>query len=74
MRTRTIPFADGRANTPMKTAQLLYVTTDELGCRTVSVVTVFQPLDEPASAPTRLFAYQTSYDALGAQCDPSYTL
>ena len=24
--------------------------------------------------PTRLFSYQTSYDALGAQCDPSYTL
>ena len=74
LRTRTIAFAVGRTNTPMKTAQLLYVTTDELGCRTVSVVTVFQPLDEPASTPTRLFSYQTSYDALGAQCDPSYTL
>jgi len=74
LRTRTIAFAEGRANTRMKTAQLLYVTTDELGCRTVSVVTVFQPLGEPASAPKRLFSYQTSYDALGAQCDPSYTL
>jgi hypothetical protein len=58
----------------MRTTQLLYVSTDELGCRTVSVVTVFQPLREPASSPTRLFSYQTSYDALGAQCDPSYTL
>ncbi len=74
MRTRTIAFAEGRANTPMKTTQVLYVTTDELGCRTISVVTVFQPLDESASTPIRLFSYQTSYDALGAQCDPSYTL
>ena len=74
LRTRTIAFAEGRANTSMKTTQLLYVTTDELDCRTVSVVTVFQPLDESTSTPTRLFSYQTSYDALGAQCDPSYTL
>jgi hypothetical protein len=74
LRTRAIAFAGGSANTPVKTAQLLYVTTDELRCRTVSVVSVFQPLDESASAPTRLFSYQTSYDALGAQCDPSYTL
>lgn len=74
LRTRTIAFADGGSNTPMNTTQLLYVTTDELGCRTVSVVTVFQPLDGSASTPTRLFSYQTSYDALGAQCDPSYTL
>lgn len=34
---------------------------------------VFQPLNVTAAA-TRLFSYQTSYDALGAQCDPSYTL
>lgn len=74
LRTRAIAFADGGANTPVKAAQLLYVTTDELGCRTVSVVTVFRPLDNAASAPTRVFSYQTSYDALGAQCDPSYTL
>lgn len=74
LRTRTIAFAEGRANTPVKTTQLLYVSTDELGCRTVSVVTVFHPLDASASTPTRLFSYQTSYDALGAQCDPSYTL
>jgi hypothetical protein len=74
LRTRTIAFAEGRATTPVKTTQLLYLTTDELGCRTVSVVTVFRPLGKAASTATRLFAYETSYDALGAQCDPSYTL
>jgi Secretory lipase len=74
LRTRRIAFAEGGASTPMKTTQLLYVTTDELGCRTVSVVTVFEPLGGQTSTPTRLFSYQTSYDALGAQCDPSYSL
>lgn len=58
----------------MKATQLLYVTTDEIGRRTVSVVTVLQPLDRAASSITRLVSYQEAYDALGAQCDPSYTL
>jgi len=74
LRTRAIAFAEGTANAPMKTAQLLYVTTDELGCRTISVVTVFHPLRAPTFDRTRMFSYQTSYDALGAQCDPSFTL
>ncbi len=76
LRTRSIAYSGefNGTNTPVKANQLLYVTTDELGCKTVSVVTVFQPLDQPASTPTRLFSYQTSYDALGTQCDPSYTL
>jgi hypothetical protein len=75
LRTRTIPYS-GEFNgtyTPVSATQLLYVTTDELGCRTVSVVTVFHPLDDSAGG-ARLISYQTSYDALGAQCDPSYTL
>jgi hypothetical protein len=74
LRTRTIAYGDGSANTPLKTTQVLYVTSDELGCRTVSVVTVFQPHKKSAASITRLFSYQTSYDALGSQCDPSYTL
>jgi len=28
----------------------------------------------PGARPARLLSYQTSYDALGAECDPSYTL
>lgn len=74
LRTRTIAFAVGGGNEPVTAIQLLYVTTDELGCRPVSVVTVFHPAAEPVSDPTRLLSYQTSYDALGARCDPSYTL
>ncbi len=60
LRTRTIAVAyDGGPTTSEKSTQLLYVTTDELGRKTVSVATVLQPLDEAASAahdwfPTRL--------------------
>ena len=54
-------------------SQILYVTTDELGRRTTSVATVVQPEDASASATTHLVSYQAAYDALGAQCDPSYT-
>ncbi len=74
LRTRTISFAAAAATTPVRAAQLLYVTTDEFGRRTVSVATVLQPLDKAASAAAGLVSYQAAYDALGAQCDPSYTL
>ena len=56
---------------PAATDQLLYRTTGELGQPTVSVTTVIRPL---LALGTRIIAYQTAYDALGAQCDPSYTL
>jgi hypothetical protein len=73
LRTRTIAVDEtGGPATPVRATQLLYVTTDELGRRTVSVATVLRPRDE--SAATRLVSYQTAYDALGAECDPSYTL
>ena len=49
-------------------------TTDELGRRTVSVATVLQPAAKVPPPGPRLVSYQAAYDALGAQCDPSYTL
>jgi hypothetical protein len=66
LRMRMISFDDGEPPTPRRATQFLYVTTDQLGCRTVSVVTVFRPLDTVASAANRIFSYQTSDDALGA--------
>lgn len=74
LRTRRVIITEVGPATPVTATQLLYVTTDELGRRTVSVVTVLQPSDKAASAATRLVSYQTPYDALAAQCDPSYTL
>ena len=74
LRTRTITFPDAGVTTPVKASQLLYVTTDELGRRAVSVATVLQPHATTGPAGIRLVSYQAAYDALGAQCDPSYTL
>jgi Secretory lipase len=75
LRTRVIAVDEaGGPATPVKATQLLYVTTDELGRRTASVVTVLQPPGKAPPAATRLVSYQTAYDTLGARCDPSYTL
>jgi hypothetical protein len=74
LRARPVTVTKAGASTPVKATQLLYVTTDELGRRVVSVVTVLQPLDKAASSAIRLVSYQWAYDALGAECDPSYTL
>jgi len=75
LRTRTVTVGEaGGPATPVRAVQLLYVTTDQLGRRTVTVATVLRPLDRAEPAATRLVSYQPAYDALGAQCDPSYTL
>jgi hypothetical protein len=57
---------------PVSTEQLLYRTTGELGQPTVTVTTVVRPLLSLLG--TKIVAYQTAYDALGSECDPSYTL
>lgn len=56
---------------PVTTVQVLYRTTGELGQPTVTVTTIIKPL---LSLGTKIVSYQTAYDALGSQCDPSYTL
>jgi hypothetical protein len=73
LRTRSVTVTRAEMSTPAKVTQLLYVTTDELGRRTVSVATVVHPLDKAPSATAPLVSYQAAYDALGAQCEPSYT-
>ncbi|HEY1625337.1 MAG TPA: lipase family protein [Streptosporangiaceae bacterium] len=56
---------------PVSAEQLLYRTSGEQGQPTVTVTTVVKPL---LAIGTRIIAYQTAYDALGSECDPSYTL
>jgi Secretory lipase len=56
---------------PVSAEQLLYRTTGEEGQPTVTVTTVVKPL---LALGTSIIAYQTAYDALGSECDPSYTL
>jgi hypothetical protein len=56
---------------PFKADQLLYRTTGQLGQPTVTVTTLIRPL---APVGTKIVSYQTAYDALGSECDPSYTM
>ena len=72
LKQRAIDLAIGTTSTPVTAEQLLYRTTGELGQPTVTVTTVIAPLE--SSSPARLVGYLSFYDALGAQCDPSYTL
>jgi Secretory lipase len=71
LKTRTIKLANTSAGEPTQATQVLYRTTGELGQRTVTVATIIRPL---AAGPTKIVSFQTAYDALGDQCDPSYTL
>ena len=51
--------------------QLLYRTVGEQQQPTATVTTVVKP---KAPAGNNIVSVQTAYDALGSQCDPSYTL
>lgn len=72
LRTRAITFASGELKTPVPGTQALYRTTDQHGRPTTAVTTMFRPI-VPAPTP-RIVSYHVAYDALGDQCDPSYTL
>jgi hypothetical protein len=69
LRSRPITLTDVTFDVPVTTSQVLYRTTGQLGQPTVTVTTLVQPRGS-----TKIVSYQMAYDALGAQCDPSYTL
>jgi len=73
LKKRTITVAISGSPTPFDADQLLYRTTGELGQPTVTVTTLIKPQASVALG-TKIVSYQTAYDALGSQCDPSYTL
>jgi Secretory lipase len=72
LRQRTIPNADLGTSTPISATQVLFRTTGEQGQPTATVATIIKPVTPPVV--TRIVSYQTAYDALGSECDPSYTL
>ncbi|MDA8072720.1 MAG: lipase [Actinomycetota bacterium] len=76
LRSRTVTIPWGGLDTPVTATQLLYRTTTELGAPTVTVTTVLRPdLVLPVGIlPVKIVSWQMFYDALGPQCDPSYTL
>lgn len=71
LKERSVSLELESLTVPVRTEQVLYRTTGELGQPTVTVTTIIRPL---ASLGTKIVAYQNAYDALGSQCDPSYTL
>jgi hypothetical protein len=60
------------APTLISATQLLFRTTNELGKPALAVTTVIQP--PTGSAVPRILSWQTFYDSLGSQCEPSYEL
>lgn len=71
LRSRPAPFAFPKLSTPITSTQVLYRTTTQQNTPTAAVTTVLRPL---VPGPTRLLSYHMAYDALGSQCNPSYTL
>ena len=72
LKQRTITIVDEGKTTPLSGTQVLYRTTGELGQPTVTVATIIRP--SSAEPTTKIVSYQMAYDALGPECDPSYTL
>ncbi|RZL71037.1 MAG: lipase [Rhodococcus sp. (in: high G+C Gram-positive bacteria)] len=71
LRSRPMTFRTPTQPTPITGSQVLYRTTDQQGDGVVTVATVLRPL---IPGPTRIVSYHMAYDALGSQCNPSYTL
>jgi Secretory lipase len=72
LKERKVSLSIEGLTVPVSTEQVLYRTTGEQGQATVTVTTIIKPLISFIG--TKIVAYQTAYDALGAECDPSYTL
>lgn len=69
---RPVTLAAQRNETPLPAEQVQYRTTDATGHPVMSVTTFLLPATQTVAP--RVVAYLSFYDALGAQCDPSYTL
>ncbi|MEP9394476.1 lipase family protein [Gordonia sp. VNQ95] len=74
LRSRDVQLGLRGQGLPATATQLLYRTTDQFGDPAATVTTVISPPGVAAGAPRRLISYHAFYDALGAQCDPSYSL
>jgi Secretory lipase len=72
LKQRAVSLIDGGQSVPITTVQVLYRTTGQLGQPTATVATILEP--STGTADPKLVSYQMAYDALGAQCDPSYTM
>ncbi len=72
IKTRTVPFHIAGVELPISAVQLLYRLTSELGKPTVNVTSVLLP-PVKLGTPTVL-SYQSFYDSLTTEDDPSYAI
>ena len=72
LKTRTVSFHIAEIPLPITAVQLLYRSTSELGNPTVNVTSVLLP-PVPLVSPTVL-SYQSFYDSLSTEDDPSYAI
>jgi Secretory lipase len=72
LKKRSITLQIATLTVPYSSEQVLYRTTGQQGQPTVTVTTIIKPLASLLG--TKIVSYQTAYDALGSECDPSYTL
>jgi hypothetical protein len=72
LKTRMVPFHIAEIPLPVTAVQLLYRSTSELGKSTVNVTSVLLP-PVPTITPTAL-SYQSFYDSLNTEDDPSYAI
>ncbi|MGH8083285.1 MAG: lipase family protein [Lysobacter sp.] len=72
LKTRTVPYHVLGFPLPVKTTQLLYRSTGQLGQPTVNVTSVIQPV--LTLGKKKLISYQSFYDSLNVDDQPSYAI
>ena len=72
LQIRSIPYHILGVPTSLKTTQLLYRSTSQTGNPTVNVTSVIQPLSQPDK--TKVISYQSAYDSLNRNDEPSYAI
>ena len=71
LKTRTVPFHVVGLEVPITAVQLLYRSTSAVGKPTVNVTSVLLP---PVKLSTTVLSYQSFYDSLSTEDDPSYAI
>ena len=72
LKTRSFPYHILGFPTLLKTTQLLYRSTSQTGKPTVNVTSVIQPLIQLDT--TKVISYQSAYDSLNPNDEPSYAI
>src|SRR5689334_961276 len=74
LKTRTVPYSIIGLATPLKATQLLYRATDAQKRPTVNVTSVIQPACFLCLNREKVISYQSFYDSLSVNDEPSYAI